>query len=245
MSLKTFLAFLLGNGADDRAQVAQIVRNPEVIRSMDVEDVLRILRDEKAIRRVLFDGNTLDPIGLAERLDQEIKRLHNPHPFKDSEFYLEFIADLAAIEFLRYGFRDKRVIELGSWKHPVYQIVANLGATSYIAVEPNYSDLTKEALRGKSGQIEVVESDGLSYLVKQPSDSSVIVSFGVLPYTSPSYQRSVAGEIFRVTVPGGITVHAPRRDVSGENPYVNAGFKPLAEVAQLSGTRCDIFVKHG
>ena len=122
--------------------------------------------------------------------------------------------------------------------------MAKLGIAGYTAVEPYYADETSEALKGHESQTNVVPIDGLSYLLSQPNDSAIVISFGVLPWCRESYEESTAKEIYRVTVPGGINVHAPKMERFGRKyQYLEAGFKPIEELVKGIETRCDIFVK--
>jgi len=75
-------------------------------------------------------------------------------------------------------------------------------------------------------------TDGLSYLLQQPDESAIVMSFGVLEdgildgtdeYSIPvfrKYNRLLGEEIYRVTPKGGITLHG----LDSIYDLVNAGF---------------------
>ncbi len=111
----------------------------------------------------------------------------------------------------------RRVIELRPGPTPLYQLFQHLGVAEYVAVEPFNPTMTREKL---PSEIEVVEEDGLTYLLKQPDNSAIVVSCGVIDPTlygkkqPPErtlrimmYYQFLADEIYRVTPPGDISIH--------------------------------------
>lgn len=243
MTSQKLMAFFNGEVTSDRDLLELLVHYPGILYDLKLEDICRILGNSDKLAEMLNGENVPNLGDVKGRLLQKLKRGQHIHAWGNSDFYRAFLDDLERIPLLREGFKGKRVVELGPERRPVYALLSRLGITGYTAVEPNYADKTREALKSHEGQIEVVPVDGLSYLLTQPNDSCVVVSFGVLPYCSEPYNELIAKEIFRATVPDGVSVHYPKARDFYRYPYVKAGFRPIEVIVKGLDTSCDIFVK--
>jgi len=244
MTSANLMAFHNGETVSDKDLLELLTHYPGIFIEVKTKNICRVLGNYDKLAYMLNDvgGRSLETV--RDKLLQELHRRHDIHSFGNSEFYEStFLPDLEEIPLLREGFKGKKVIELGPERNPVYPHLAKHGIAGYTAVEPNYADETSEALKGHDGKTDVVKVDGLSYLLSQPNDSAVVISFGVLPWCGNSYMESIAQEIYRVTPPGGISVHSPKIDRIERYPYVETGFKPIEELIKGLDTRCAIFVK--
>ncbi len=143
-------------------------------------------------------------------------------------------------EILLKRFRDvfakelagKRIIELGPGSYPCAEIISQFNIREYVGVEPFNAEFTRQALP-KDEIIKIVEQDGLSYLLTQPSESAVVLSFGVFApelYSMSDlkkvydYYRFMAKEITRVTPKNSITIH---HSITAEDFLREFGFEEL------------------
>lgn len=232
-----------GETTSDKDLLQLLIQYPGVVRDAKLEHLGRLLGNYDNWAEMLKGEGVFNFEVLKRMLLGQLQRIHHIHCMGNSEFYESFLYDLEKNSLLREGFRDRKVVELGPERKPVYVHLAQLGIADYTAVEPFYADETREALRGHIGQINVVQVDGLSYLLTQPNDSCVVVSFGVLPYCSEPYNKSIAKEIFRTTVPGGISIHDLNGDSIKRYHYSKAGFRPIEDIVKGLDTLCDVFVK--
>ena len=245
MESELLMSYSRGEPISDANLLALSLQYRGVLPGVSSRDIYRMLGNYDRLATEVGLSKEPDLGNGRSKLLEVLHRRHEIHAFGNSEFYEStFLDDLDRIPLLREGFIGRKVIELGPERNPVYPHLAKLGIAGYTAVEPNYADETSEALKGHEGKTDVVKVDGLSYLLTQPNDSSIVISFGVLPFCSESYEESTAKEIYRVTVPGGISVHSPKREKFGRRyPYLEAGFRPIEEIVKGLETRCDVFVK--
>lgn len=140
--------------------------------------------------------------------------------------------------------QDQRVIELGPGFYPEADMLfEKFGIAEYVAVEPINFKLTEAKLDMKDPRIRVVREDSLSYLLRQPNNSAIVISCGVicLEYLqfaadNPdiSYFRFLGKEMQRVTPTGTLTIHetnlnSNQRGTNDENinlVFIKNGFKP-------------------
>lgn len=126
----------------------------------------------------------------------------------------------------------KRIIELGPGSYPFVELLSGFDIKEYVGVEPFNAKCTKCALPVDE-RIKIVEQDGLSYLLTQPSESAVVLSFGVFApelYSMSDlkkvydYYRFMAKEITRVTPKNSITIH---HSITAEDFLREFGFEEL------------------
>ena len=130
-----------------------------------------------------------------------------------------------AYQYFQKEFQGKRIIELGAGRPGLARgynapAFAELGAREYIVVDPMLSpkDIVSFPTRKQSIPTELVSQDGLSYLLQQKEESSVIFSsamfltdaifnLGLSLVLGMKYSLHLFRQIGRVTPSGGITVH--------------------------------------
>lgn len=115
-------------------------------------------------------------------------------------------------DLLRQHFSGERVIELGPGASPLAEKFFEFGAKEYVGVEPFHPELTEEALPIQDERVNLVKDDGLTYLLQQPENSALVVSFGVLcpellGWCNDDYYRFLGREIYKVTPEGNISIH--------------------------------------
>jgi len=125
-----------------------------------------------------------------------------------------------AREYLAREVQGRRIIEIGdAGRKRNKELLLELGAQSYESTDP------------KSGGI-----DGLSYLMRQPDESAIVTSFGVLDWgvlygdcresrVLDRYNCLLGENIARVTPRGAITLHG----ADYIDDLENAGFKRDAD----------------
>ncbi|MBW3014867.1 class I SAM-dependent methyltransferase [Candidatus Woesearchaeota archaeon] len=145
-------------------------------------------------------------------------------------------ADLTKLYIGQHGdyfgdvLRGRRVIEIGAFDKPLADIVLELGAKEYVAVDSSRGmiERTKSMLKGKK-RCRVVFSDALKYLCKQRDGSAIVVSSGVITLETirnPDYIRFLVQEIRRVTPEGGCTFHTiGKGDILYKDYFYNGGFR--------------------
>ena len=107
----------------------------------------------------------------------------------------------------------QRVVELGAGMMSFgYKLAAACGARNFVAVEPFYSDLQKQAIQACVSEndsllpripFKVIDRDMLDYLKDEPDDLLCVLACGIedciLP--GPDYRSKVECEIARVLAP--------------------------------------------
>jgi len=174
-------------------------------------------------------------------LIQEVKELATYLP--DTGFKEGFIEKFWDV--YKHEFRNRRLIDIGAGEkldflpHALFA-----GVWSYVAVEPceKYFDHATTVLYAwlKTEQMEehwahLKQADALEYLIKQSSDHYTVVSFGVFDEFQANvdeaveyqYMQEYAKEVYRVTVPGALTVQWPLKIGYGRY-FEEAGFEKLA-----------------
>lgn len=144
--------------------------------------------------------------------------------------------------------QGQRVIELGPGFYPKADMLfEKFGIDKYDAAEPRTYELTQAKLDMKDPRIRLVKEDSLSYLLRQPDDSAIIISCGVIcpellqcAADDPdiSYFRFLGKEMQRVTPKGALTIHGTNLDSNQiDLVFIENGFKPYGS--------CDknVFVK--
>lgn len=137
---------------------------------------------------------------------------------------------------LEQRLKMKKVIELGPGGSPLAKDFLDLGVSGYFGVEPFVPDLTKQMLP-KDHRVSLVPEDGLTYLLKQPDNSAIVVSFGAVcvelggPISSLEdirgnleYLAFLAREMFRVTLKGEIMISVPSSKYTDEL-FEDVGFR--------------------
>lgn len=146
--------------------------------------------------------------------------------------------------------KGKRVIDIGCGESVnLLPRVMNMGASGYVGVEPSRYESATDYLEhylknnlqwGKKAK--VVKKDGLEFLATQPSNSGIVVSFGVfrgdqhqnIPHEiQMKYMQLFCEEVARITPAGSITIHYPEFEYSkileavGFKPYMRSGEKDI------------------
>lgn len=166
-----------------------------------------------------------------------IKAAQNPyitHPHTNyGSLHLEIFVKLRELNFAQ-TVNGKNIIELGTGAGPCFERLLQFGINSYTAVEPFHPDKTEQALKNHP-KTSIAKTDGLSFLLSQPDNSAIILSFGVLcqelffyNYNSliENYFRFLIKEIYRVTPLGSPTIHVGV-DVEEEKVFRAVGFNSL------------------
>src|SRR3989339_335695 len=92
----------------------------------------------------------------------------------------------------------------------------------------------REHLKGTKNA-KIVEEDGLSYLLKQDDESSLVTSYGIIcpeisRMNNNDYFKFLIKEIYRVTPKNGITMHVHGFEKEKAiNLFGFSGFKPLGD----------------
>ncbi|MEK7587028.1 MAG: hypothetical protein AAB453_04125 [Patescibacteria group bacterium] len=133
--------------------------------------------------------------------DRIVKKFTSPD---DGFFYRvhDFIIrlDIEKIEQLRESFKDKVVVEIGTYHSGGYELACLLSARAYIAVEPNYYNrlihsflqLNEEKITERVHEVEslkdldvksipfnFVSEDGLTFLRRLPDNSVIPLDIGI------------------------------------------------------------------
>ncbi len=144
--------------------------------------------------------------------------------------------------FFREKIKGKRVIELGPGADPKADwLYENCEISEYIGVEPFYPHLTREKITRNSEKNNVIQEDGLSFLLNQPDESAIVMSNGVIckeliisPYNeNVDYFRFLAKEIYRVT-----PIRCPTFHISAffhQDFFVKHGFQKPDYINEIKG----------
>ncbi len=108
-----------------------------------------------------------------------------------------------------------------------FETKATGGALSYIL-----DRLPKAQSDAAFLEMTLSDKDGLTYLINQPDESAIVMSFGVLcpwlqQHENATYYRFLAREIYRVTPQGGISVHVVNSGGGWEEMFSTAGFDTI------------------
>lgn len=149
--------------------------------------------------------------------------------------------------------KGQRVIELGPGERPNAEFLfERYGIAEYIAVEPFLTHLTERTLNTKDPRNRIVEEDGLSYLLRQPDSSAVIISSAVIctelmtdiDGKKRTYYKFLGREMHRVTPFGAPTIHYTtglgKEDT--EDFFTMHGFEPIITMDEENQLEC-ILVK--
>jgi hypothetical protein len=150
---------------------------------------------------------------------------------------LENIIRLYGEEKLKKEIEGKTVIELGPAHNPNHYIfLKQLGAKEYIGVDL-FNDFIGNCFTNTHSKAKVVKEEALSFLIKQPSESAIVVSFGflcnALHADNEHFVPFVSREIYRITPKNGISVHQGVYELKTSLP--GAGFS--TENVTISGNR--------
>src|SRR3989339_165030 len=97
-----------------------------------------------------------------------------------------------------------------------------------------YPEVSRKNLKGTKNA-KIVEEDGLSYLLKQDDESSLVTSYGIIcpeisRMNNNDYFKFLIKEIYRVTPKDGITMHVHGFEKEKAiNLFGFSGFKPLGD----------------
>lgn len=128
-----------------------------------------------------------------------------------------------SIDFLNREIKGRKVLELGNRGWKVSYDFDRLGATSYEGCDPGWN------------------VDGLTFLIRQPNESAIVTSFGVLDsgvlymdgcQIDPllkKYTKELSRQIYRVTPKRDITLHG---SLDTLKDLTNAGFDANADIPQ-------------
>lgn len=154
------------------------------------------------------------------------------------------ILALRHAHLFREQLKGRDVIEIGPAHRPAYTDLKKFGIGRYTAVEAFETKSTGGALnhildqlpkaQGDAAYREMTlsDKDGLTYLINQPDESAIVMSFGVLcpwlqQHENTNYYRFLAREIYRVTPQGGISVHVVNSGGGWEEMFSTAGFDTI------------------
>lgn len=140
--------------------------------------------------------------------------------------------------------QNQQVIEIGPGCNPLAAfLLERIGVRKYVAVEPLRPELTERLLNVGDSRIILERNDGLTYLLQQPDESAIVMSFGVLDWTLfdflpfntdgiswsrqeiDDYMRLLVKEVYRVTPSGSITVNQPSGDGKVASFFDKVGFR--------------------
>lgn len=158
-----------------------------------------------------------------------------------TNFYYDFDRIcFEGIKEMSEGLKGQRVIELGPGMHPIYEKLISFEIDHYIAVEGFEPDATGGALNvmlenhgdDHFQKVEVVHKDALSYLLEQPDESAVVMSFGMMcpelqNGKNDLYYPFLAKEIHRVTPKDGLTLYVGSRDFGLAHLMKKVGFESI------------------
>lgn len=169
--------------------------------------------------------------------------------YSRGEAYVSCNEDLTKISDLLIG---QDVIEIGPGYGKLVKKVFEFGGKSYIGVDPFYGisipiKELEEAKKIKEGQAKCVKSDGLTFLLDQPDNSGVILSFNVfceeilrsanIFYATQAmherqkvfrdrYWNELTKQVHRVTKPNGFVFHSYGYDPDlFDEKYLRLGFE--------------------
>jgi hypothetical protein len=176
----------------------------------------RFLRGEELTEEELGDVDSF-----RKNCIKYVSILTKPSPHTD--FFTDFQRYLMPQynDLFKEKLKDQKIIEIGPAINPIYNTLReNYSIASYVAVEPFCMGMTKGSLNHSIkeddfARVEAEETDGLSYLLTQPDESAITMSFGVLNRelvkgsvdVTEFYYRFLAKEIHRVTPQDGISIH--------------------------------------
>ncbi len=143
-----------------------------------------------------------DALELIRYFDQTSSSSTQQFPGGAYSLYKLYDRSQEAGDFLSEEVRGRRVIELGDNGNKLNKaFFLRAGAGAYESIDPKYN------------------VDGLTHLMRQPDESAVVVSFGVLeegvlyagfidePENLVRYQKELGKQIYRATPRGAITFH--------------------------------------
>ncbi|HIG95079.1 MAG: hypothetical protein QT05_C0016G0005 [archaeon GW2011_AR13] len=137
-------------------------------------------------------------------------------------------------EVSRENLKGKKIIEIGTGANPLAKDFLEMGVTEYTGLEPFHPELSRENLK-ECQNAKIVEEDGLSYLLKQDDESSLVTSYGIIcpeisRMNNNDYFKFLIKEIYRVTPKNGITMHVHGFEKEKAiNLFGSSGFKPLGD----------------
>lgn len=149
--------------------------------------------------------------------------------------------------------KGKKVIELGPGRNSLAKkLFEKYGIAEYVAVEPVDYNATDGSLDTKNKRVSMSNKDALEYLLEQPNESAIVISFGVMNpelLTPPlamaflaveyphdavmkevgyNYYGFLGREIFRVTPKDAISIHGFNVGTADVDLYfVKPGFRPV------------------